>query len=469
LARSVDGNDRMTMTGTSWGTPVYMSPEQIRGIGDIDIRADIYALGATLFTLLTGAEPFFGPTSFVITHQVLSEPAPDPRTLNKTISAEVATVIAKALAKDRDKRYLTVTSFLEDLERARSGQRLLHAAVIPLVRPDPVPAPAVAGQRGSAGARATPGLGVDPLFVKLIALAAVIALLYGVWYSMQGGIRPSAANGAATPWPAVTGTDGLGTWRDLGLGHLQVRFRWCPPGTYRMGSPESESGRSPLETQHPVTLSAGFWMMATECPQALYREVTGNDPSSHVGDDLPVERVSWYDARAFCAALNARVPHLAARLPSEAEWEYASRAGSGSGPFDAGAIEQSAWTARGPLAEAWRSDPPEARESEARHLLAKDPQLGSTHPVAALAANPWGFFDLHGNVQEWCSDAWDGLAASGEQARTDPIGTLGRLSVCRGGSWLMPVQSARNAARSGLRPDDKRDDLGFRIVIPADP
>jgi formylglycine-generating enzyme required for sulfatase activity len=236
-----------------------------------------------------------------------------------------------------------------------------------------------------------------------------------------------------------------------------------------MGSAEGEPGRSPLESLHPVTLTAGFWMMSTECPQSLYREVTGKNPSSAVGDTLPVEMVSWYDALAFCEALNARIPHLGARLPSEAEWEYACRAGTILGPFDPGRPDEQAWTARGPLAEVWRSNPPEARDSEARRLLAQDPRLGSTHPVGSLAANPWGLYDLHGNVQEWCSDAWDGLAAYGEQPRSDPVGKDGRLSVCRGGSWLLAEPSARSAARAGLQPKDKRDDVGFRIVIPSAP
>ncbi len=145
LARAADGADRMTLTGNSWGTPVFMSPEQIRGIADIDTRTDIYALGATLFTLLTGAEPFSGPTAFVITHQVLSEPAPDPRALNKTISAEVAALIAKAMAKDRDQRYRNADELLEDLERARAGQRLLHAAARPLAGASPAAPLAGAG------------------------------------------------------------------------------------------------------------------------------------------------------------------------------------------------------------------------------------------------------------------------------------------------------------------------------------
>jgi formylglycine-generating enzyme required for sulfatase activity/tRNA A-37 threonylcarbamoyl transferase component Bud32 len=468
LARAADGADRMTLTGNSWGTPVFMSPEQIRGIADIDTRTDVYALGATLFTLLTGAEPFSGPTAFVITHQVLSEPAPDPRVLNKTIPAEVAALIAKALAKDREQRYRDAGELLEDLERARGGQRLLHTAARPLAGAAPVPAAAgaVSGARRSAAAHAAPTTHVDPLMLKLGALVVTILLLYGVWHSLQGGIRVSAQGGEEAAWPAGAGTDKAGSWRELAAGPVHARFRYCPAGAFTMGSPMGEPGRDEGEVAHQVTISHGFWLMDSACTQALYQEISGRNPSRHQGSDLPVEQVSWDEAGKFCSALNQRFPHLAARLPSEAEWEYACRAG-GSGPFDEGsAAEEQGWYARGPLLDAWRSEPREVRESEARRVADGDPTLG-THPVRQLKPNRWGLYDMHGNVQEWCSDAWDGLAAYGELPLTDPLGADGRFSICRGGSWFLASDRARAAARSGRSPRAARDDLGFRVALDA--
>jgi formylglycine-generating enzyme required for sulfatase activity/tRNA A-37 threonylcarbamoyl transferase component Bud32 len=468
LARSADGADRMTLTGNSWGTPVFMSPEQIRGIADIDTRTDVYALGATLYTLLTGAEPFGGPTAFVITHQVLSEPAPDPRVLNKTIPAEVAALIAKAMAKDRDQRYASADEMLEDLERARAGQRLLHVAARPLEGAPPAPAGASAGStpRRTGSTHSAPGAHIDPLMFKLGALVATILVLYAVWYSVQGGIKPVHASTQEQGWPDAEGSDGNGKWRDLLAGAARARFRFLPAGTFAMGSPKGEAGRDELEVPHQVTISHGFWMMDSECTQALYQEITGANPSRHQGGELPVEQVTWDEAGKFCVALNLRFPRLAARLPTEAEWEYACRAG-GSGPFDDGsAPEAQGWYAQGPLSDAWRSEPREAREIEARRAAERDPKQG-THEVRRRAPNRWGLYDMHGNVQEWCSDAWDGLAAYGEQSLTDPLGADGRLSICRGGSWFQGSERARAAARSGRGPREARDDLGFRVALDA--
>ena len=105
LARQVDGDDRMTVTGMAMGTPAYMSPEHVRGQADVDIRTDIYALGAMLFKMVTGEEPYTGETLYIITNKVLNDPVPDPRRLNGSLSAGICAVINTCLAKDRNNRY----------------------------------------------------------------------------------------------------------------------------------------------------------------------------------------------------------------------------------------------------------------------------------------------------------------------------------------------------------------------------
>ena len=120
-----------------------------------------------------------------------------------------------------------------------------------------------------------------------------------------------------------------GTRQTLKIGNAEYGFCWIPAGEFDMGSPTTEEGRDSDETLHHVKLTHGFWMLETETTQALYREVMGSNPSKFKGDNLPVEKVSWYDAMKFCAELTNRLPEgLKASLPTEAQWEYACRAGT---------------------------------------------------------------------------------------------------------------------------------------------
>jgi formylglycine-generating enzyme required for sulfatase activity len=476
LARAADGEDRMTMTGTSWGTPSYMSPEQIKGIADIDIRSDIYALGATLYTLLTGHEPFTGETSYVITHRVLTEPVPDPRGLNSLIPPAVSAVVLKAMAKDRAKRYQTPQEMIEDLERARSGQRLLHTAALTATPPASGPgntamlvgAQVALRRPSSGGGRTLPTL--DPRVLKLVALMVVGGVLVLAWWSMQGmQLGPRQAGDAGPAWATLTGKDAHGAWATLTVGAVPLRLRHCPAGSFAMGSPEGEPGRQASESPHPVTLRRGFWMLDTECPQALYLEVVGSNPSTNQGPTLPVEGVSWQEAVDFCKALAKR--DIPARLPTEAEWEYACRAGSAE-PFalkgDPGTF---AWIAHGDLLKAWREAAPEEAEDSARRYCARigqDPAL-RPQPVGSLAANAFGLHDLHGNVLEWCADAWDGRTPYGSVVAVDPEETAGGLSIARGGCWFYPPERCRSASRLGLKPTAMLNYVGFRFVIPDPP
>jgi len=477
LARAADGEDRMTMTGNSWGTPSYMSPEQVKGVADLDIRADIYSLGATLYTLLVGVEPYVGETSYVITHKVLTEPPPDPRTHDKTIPAQVAAVIAKAMAKDRANRYQTPKEMLEDLERARGGQRLLHTAATAAPKPTTAPvrssqgevaAAVLAGAKATSGKSAGRGPSVDPMMFKGIAMLMVAGILWLAWNSMQG-LAPNAANGGANDPPAWAGfvaQDVSGRFADVTIAGQALRLRWCPAGAFSMGSPTEEAGRQAWENQHPATLAQGFWMLSTEVTQALYEEVMGNNPSSAVGATLPVEGLSADEAKAFCAKL-AGLGLPGARLPSEAEWEYACRAGE-RGPFSERTtpVEQ-AWMAPTELAQLWRSAPADEAEAIAIRWVTQhvsDGDLG-IKPVGGLAANRFGLFDLHGNVLEWCSDHWDGQ--SPYPAVATPDGTGGDLIIARGGCWFYPPERCRAASRLGLPASATLNYVGFRFVIPG--
>jgi formylglycine-generating enzyme required for sulfatase activity len=472
LARAADGDDRMTMTGTSWGTPSYMSPEQIKGVADLDIRADIYSLGATFYTLLAGVEPYVGETSYVITHKVLTEPPPDPRTHDKTLPSTVVAVIAKAMAKDRGNRYQTPQEFLEDLERLRGGQRLLHtvpiAASAEVSRAEIISA-SLPGVRVSTGANKRPP-NVDPFILKIVALLVVAAVLVGVWYSMQDmswGSKTESIDNGTPIWATLVVHDNHGKWADATIRNVPVRFRYCAPGTFTMGSPANEAGRHDYENTRSITLTKGFWMLATEVSQPLYQAVMGLNPSSKVGDLLPVEGVSWHEAQQFCKKLNEL--GFTAQLPTEAQWEYACRAGS-SGPFsEQPTPNHQGWMAPPELTKIWREFPGDRTEVEAAAVNwiaqhAGDGELG-IKPIATLAPNHFGLSDMHGNILEWCRDTWDGESSYTTGPAIDPENATGGLSVVRGGCWFYPPERCRSAHRHALPADVTLNYVGFRFVV----
>ncbi|RFC42715.1 MAG: Formylglycine-generating enzyme, required for sulfatase activity [Verrucomicrobia bacterium] len=221
---------------------------------------------------------------------------------------------------------------------------------------------------------------------------------------------------------------------------VSVPFVWCPPGTFGMGSPVSESGHRDDETLHEVTLTDGFWLAKTETTQEQWQTVMGSNPSkfTDAGPQAPVERVSHDDIQGFLTKINTTgAGGWRFTLPTEAQWEYACRAGT-TGPFNADGADV---TDLG-----WISDNSESK----------------THPVAEKRANAWGLFDLHGNVWEWCQD-WYG--DSGRGPGVDPLGAAsGSYRVLRGGSWLYSAANARSANQSGDAPEVRSSSLGFRLA-----
>lgn len=213
------------------------------------------------------------------------------------------------------------------------------------------------------------------------------------------------------------------------------KFAQICPGTFMLGSPDSEPGRDSDEgPQHRVRISKAFELQTTEVTQSQWQAVMGSNPSSFKGFDLPVEQVSWDDAQVFIAKLNALGDGYRYRLPTEAEWEYAARAGT-TGPY-AGDLGAMAWY---------------------------DPNSGgTTHPVGTKAPNAWGLYDMHGNVWEWTQDWYGDYSAS---AVTDPVGpSSGSGRVNRGGGWRSGSQGCRSAARLYFSPDDRGSILGLRLL-----
>ena len=250
-------------------------------------------------------------------------------------------------------------------------------------------------------------------------------------------------------------------------------FRWIPAGEFEMGSPESEEDRDDGETLHHVILTKGFWLLETPVTQRLYHSVVGTNPSrfsfsetlapclaSQFGDfdsfdalltrsmamatsDLPVETVSYDEALEFCEELTKLLPKgLKATLPTEAQWEYACRAGT----------KTAYWYGNTADSNKMNYDNPSS--------------IGKTTPVKSYDPNAWGLYDMHGNVCEWCLDRYDNYPSG---TVTDPVGPNGGSSrVCRGGSWDHDAQDCRSAARGRGEPDDRDSLLGFRALLVCD-
>ncbi|MFA6293661.1 MAG: formylglycine-generating enzyme family protein [Victivallales bacterium] len=227
---------------------------------------------------------------------------------------------------------------------------------------------------------------------------------------------------------------------DLG-GDVTMKLALIPAGKFVMGSPETEKDRLVFEgPQHPVTISKAYYIGVTEVTQGQYEAVMGKNPSSFKFPDNPVENVLWKEAAEFCENLSEKTKKKV-RLPSEAEWEYACRAGTAT-----------LYSFRGNLADyAWFNDNAGKK----------------THPVGLKKPNPAGLYDMHGNVWEWCSD-WYEEKYYANAKTVDPQGPdTGKKRSLRGGSWTARPQRCSTAVRGGGDPAERAKYIGFRVVVPA--
>ena len=237
---------------------------------------------------------------------------------------------------------------------------------------------------------------------------------------------------------------------DLG-GSVQMKLALVPAGAFTMGSAPDERDREPDEgPARKVTITKPFYMGVHEVTQEQYETVMGTHPSRFKGPRRPVEGVWWSDAMEFCKRLSQRTGSTM-RLPTEAQWEYACRAGT---------------TSRFSFGNSYDDLPRYANCSDAPHSTAAPPGAGSggTANVGSLKPNRWGLYDMHGNVFEWCYD-WYRDSYSG-LADTDPQGApSGAYRVLRGGSWAGPPWQCRSAYRHRFTADGRFNHLiGFRVV-----
>lgn len=230
---------------------------------------------------------------------------------------------------------------------------------------------------------------------------------------------------------------------------IGMTFFLIPAGTFMMGSPLSEQRRFYDETQHRVTLTKPFYMQTTQVTQGQWKAFMESDPPylRCCGDNFPVEQISWEDCQEFIRKLNRLEGTDTYRLPTEAEWEYACRAGTTT-PFNTGkclSTDEANYNGNYP----YKGCP----QGVYRH---------KTIPVASFTPNAWDLYDMHGNVWEWCSD-WYGEYP--KTAVTDPKGPdFGVIRVQRGGSWNYCAEFCRSALRIRRAPDFRIDFFGFRLA-----
>nr|VFK57711.1 MAG: Formylglycine-generating enzyme, required for sulfatase activity, contains SUMF1/FGE domain [Candidatus Kentron sp. TUN] len=293
-------------------------------------------------------------------------------------------------------------------------------------------------------------------------------------------------------WASAIGRDRLGLWAEISLEagpdnrnasineSITQRLRWIPPGRFTMGSSESEWVAFPKYDQekwchqesprHQVILTQGYWLFDTPCTQALWETVMGDNPSRFQSPTRPVDSVSWDQVSEFIEKLNGRIPNLNFGLPTEAQWEYACRAGSDTatygGPIEVlgsnntPVLDAIAWYGGNSGVEFELDngyDSSDWREKQHHHVRA------GTHPVGKKQANPWGLYDMLGNVWEWCRD---GRREYGKGTIVDPIGPMeaGEGRMVRGGSWYYFARYVRAASRLWYLPGVRLDRLGFRCV-----
>ncbi|MGH9218031.1 MAG: formylglycine-generating enzyme family protein [Vicinamibacterales bacterium] len=243
---------------------------------------------------------------------------------------------------------------------------------------------------------------------------------------------------------------------------------WCPPGRFVMGSPRSEPERRPGEDQVEVTLTRGFWMAKFEATQGLWKRVAGELPGPltkelPAGDDLPVGNVNFPETEDFCRRLTERgrksgeLPNgWEFRLPTEAQWEYACRAGT------------TAATSFGDSLSSRQAN----FKGKPYNGAEPGPSLNRAAPVGSYPANPWGLHDMHGNTFEWCRDWYHSrlpggadpdLYAARDTAQRSEHGDISR--VRRGGCWSDEGWPCRSAFRVRFEPERRYDHIGFRVVI----
>ncbi|WP_353929813.1 bifunctional serine/threonine-protein kinase/formylglycine-generating enzyme family protein [Okeanomitos corallinicola TIOX110] len=421
LAREVNFAETMSLTNAK--TPVFAPPEQFENRSNFTPTLDIYSLAATLYVIIAVDEPPYIPlpspylnAKIMLDLKMAIEP---PQKYNSQISQKVNDAILKGMELDYRKRPQSMGEWF---------------GYLGIEKPNP-PKPPSLQENGDIIASLPP----EERFGERLNLKT---FNFKVVTTNRKGEIIKRRNQSARYFV-----------EDLGNG-VMLEMVEIPAGTFMMGSPENEDGRwNPEGPQHQVTLES-FFMGKYPLTQAQYQAILGNNPGSFKGDgstsltnQRPVEYVSWDDAVAFCEKLSQKTGKNY-KLPSEAQWEYACRAGTTTPFYFGESITPDLVNYNGNYSYA---DAPKGKYRE------------QTTDVGTFPPNAFGLYDMHGNVWEWCEDSWQ------DSYINAPIGgsALNRQSdtkTMRGGSWGYFPENCRSACRYGSYRDYHSNFIGFRVV-----
>ncbi|MEK7408319.1 MAG: bifunctional serine/threonine-protein kinase/formylglycine-generating enzyme family protein [Acidobacteriota bacterium] len=475
----------ITETGMVVGSPHYMAPEQLKG-EPLSGRSDQFALAAVAYTMLTGHKPFEADTLASLVSKILHDEPPPAQTLNPALGPEVERVLRKAMSKDPAGRYATCADFVDALKAARK----------PAVKP-PAPSHGVRLRWGAISAVAACLLIVTAAAYLLLDRHQAAQAEIAYWDSIKGRKdpasfeaylkryaagrfrelaraeiealrrqppavpppkpppparvkevqptperepveRPASAGAKVKPAPppesARVPKPGMTVTTNPADGQ---RYAWIPAGTFQMGcSPGDGQCVNDEKPARTVVIPGGLWMGQTEVTLGAYRRFSGAagrsapaPPASPQDENHPVVSVTWHDAAAYCQWAGGR-------LPTEAEWEYAARAGT-AGPYY-GELSAIAWYTAN--------------------------SGGRTQPVGQKQPNAWRLYDMLGNVWEWVAD-WYGENYYAASETRNPQGPPGGGSrVLRGGSWNYLPWNLRASSRHRNVPGNWLNDVGFRCM-----
>lgn len=420
LAHLMPGGDlgeraRLTVTGNVLGSLPWASPEQACGdVGNLGPATDVYAVGLLMYRAFTGAMPYatggmIHETVRNICESTVRPPDASPRQPLGAVDAALSSIVCRCLEKDPSRRYPSAGDVARDLRRWLEGTLVV-----------PAPAP----RRGGFSRRRA----------AVAALAAAGAVAVG-GLSFHAWTNPKRVPFAVINLERMTNQVGM----------EMVRL---PSGGFRMGTPGREDGRDARrEAPRAVTISRSFFMATTEVTRGHYRAVMGDLPpgcrTAPDDDRWPIDNVSWHEAMEFCDRLGESTG-MRYRLPTEAEWEYACRGGRSTPYAGVGKLEEMGWYAG-------NGD-------------------GRVHPVGRKSPNDWGLYDMHGNVAEWCLDAF--RESLGAAPATDPFVAASSVddpAPVRGGHASSPAPDCRSARRDAAGRSTRAYGRGFRVVLAPPP